>query len=116
MVSRGCWTSTEGRFKLVVVFAQCCHAAHTKSLYVTIVVVAFHAVLPLPIFVVLAPQVPSAWTKVWEGPDDSRKWLRAVVSKRVALTQWAAKVPCCAKRVCLFVCLFYCVTAHAKSA
>ena len=40
----------------------------------------------------MADKVPTSWTKVWEGPDDSRKWLRAIVSKRVALTQWAAKV------------------------
>ncbi len=43
----------------------------------------------------MADAVPSAWSKQWEGPEDSRKWLRAVVSKRVALTQWAAKVGTC---------------------
>jgi hypothetical protein len=40
----------------------------------------------------MADAVPTAWSKQWEGPEDSRKWLRAIVSKRVALTQWAAKV------------------------
>jgi hypothetical protein len=40
----------------------------------------------------MADQVPTAWTKVWEGPEDSRKWLRAVVSKRVALSKWAERV------------------------
>ena len=48
----------------------------------------------------MADAVPTAWSKQWEGPEDSRKWLRAIVSKRVALTQWAAKVRV---RLCLTV-------------
>ena len=49
----------------------------------------------------MADAVPAAWSKLWEGPEDSRKWLRAVVSKRVALTQWAAKVRDSAERAVL---------------
>jgi len=40
----------------------------------------------------MAETVPSPWAKTWEGPEDPKKWLRAVVAKRVALTTWAQNV------------------------
>ncbi len=36
----------------------------------------------------LRHETPSAWLKLWDGPEDPMAWLRFVVSKTLALCSW----------------------------
>lgn len=36
----------------------------------------------------LADAVPTAWTKLWEGPEKPQIWLRELIRKRMALSKW----------------------------
>ncbi len=36
----------------------------------------------------LADAVPTAWSKLWEGPEKPQIWLRELIRKRMALSKW----------------------------
>lgn len=40
----------------------------------------------------LANTVPIKWEKKWEGPEIPQVWLKAVVQKKIALSQWSNKM------------------------